>query len=240
MSYSPRTTGTAAATNVPPAQSVKLPEYFHLVDVRDLIQLIADMLTRLTIHNDHIPLNSTTLTRFHSRAPPHISLVEYLQRIVRYAQIERICLLVLLIYIDRICDRTPTFTVCSLTVHRFVITGFTCASKTLCDSYLTNTMYAKVGGISTKELNILELEFLFLIDWHLAADVEILQTYYVNLVKQHPHYTRIHTPPSSLPSSSSSSHHHHHRPLDHDPSLRVYKPPRARPGALTSEIEWVD
>jgi hypothetical protein len=60
--------------------------------------------------------------------------------------------------------------------------------KALCDSFLQNTMYAKVGGISTKELNILELEFLFLIDWDLTASQASLQDYYHNLVRQHPLY----------------------------------------------------
>ncbi|KAJ3052523.1 hypothetical protein HK097_006125 [Rhizophlyctis rosea] len=142
------------------------------------------MLHRLTTHNDQIPLHPSTLTRFHSRAPPAISISDYLRRIVKYASVENVCLLILLIYIDRMCERNRGFTISSLTVHRFVIVGVCCASKALCDSYLTNTMYAKVGGISTKELNILEIEFLFLIDWNLAANVETLQNYYVNLVKQ--------------------------------------------------------
>ncbi|KAJ1563696.1 hypothetical protein HK405_001113, partial [Cladochytrium tenue] len=60
----------------------------------------------------------------------------------------------------------------------------------LCDSFLQNSMYAKVGGISTKELNMLELEFLFLIDWDLTATTENLQEYYKNLVRQHPNFRR--------------------------------------------------
>jgi len=96
----------------------------------------------------------------------------------------------LLIYIDRVCERHRSFTISSLTVHRFIITGIAVASKALCDSYCTNTFYARIGGINTKELNMLELEFLFLIDWSLAATVEGLQHYYENLVKQHPNYIR--------------------------------------------------
>ena len=49
-------------------------------------------------------------------------------------------------------------------------------------------MYARVGGISTKELNILELEFLFLIDWNINATSAVLQNYYSNLVRQHPFF----------------------------------------------------
>ncbi|KAJ3173328.1 hypothetical protein HDU87_007702 [Geranomyces variabilis] len=165
------------------------------------------MLQRLTALNDRIPLHNSTLTRFHSRGAPQISLVDYLQRIVRYAALEPICLLVLLIYIDRICNRSRTFIVSSLTVHRLVITAFCCASKALCDSYLTNATYAKIGGVSTHELNILELDFLSLIDWDVCCNADLLQIYYVNLVKQHPAYTRKPPPPLRSPTRWAGQHH---------------------------------
>jgi hypothetical protein len=97
------------------------------------------------------------------------------------------------LYIDRICQRSPDFTISSLTVHRFIITAVTCSSKVilcllglpleinpnylqaLCDTFLTNSAYAKVGGVTTKELNILEIEFLYLIDWQLVAPLDVLQ-----------------------------------------------------------------
>ncbi|KAJ3298017.1 hypothetical protein HDU76_006501 [Blyttiomyces sp. JEL0837] len=180
---------TVTMSNAAPV--VEVPEYFHMADTSVLTHMIADMLLRLTAHNDQIPLTSSNLTRFHSRAPPAISILDYLRRIVKYASVERICLLILLIYIDRVCERNRTFTISSLTVHRFIITGVTVASKALCDSFLQNSMYAKVGGISTKELNILELEFLCLIDWRLTASAERLQDYYQNLVRQHPNFKRV-------------------------------------------------
>jgi hypothetical protein len=65
------------------------------------------------------------------------------------------------------------------------------SSKSLSDSYCTNSHYARVGGISTQEINALELEFLTLIDWHLATTGPILQQYYANLVEQHPCYERL-------------------------------------------------
>ena len=95
--------------------------------------MIADMLNRLTAHNDQIPLTTSSLTRFHSRAPPAISILDYLRRIVKYASVERVCLLILLIYIDRVCERNRSFTISSLTVHRFIITGVTVAAKVMMD-----------------------------------------------------------------------------------------------------------
>jgi len=181
-----------------------LPSSFEHVDKDHLCRLIADMLERLVEHNNRIPLSpyavgslpsSTTelttrfsseaLTRFHSRAAPNISVLDYLRRIVQYARVERWCLLITLHYIDQICVRNPRFTMNSLTCHRFIITSICIASKTFCDSFCRNTVYAKVGGISTDELNVLEREFLRMIEWRLTCNAELLHTYYVNLVHSH-------------------------------------------------------
>lgn len=81
--------------------------------------------------------------------------------------LQRSCLLITLHYIDQICTRLPKFTITSLTVHRFVIASITVSSKALCDVFCTNAHYAKVGGIKTNELNLLEREFLTVIDYRL-------------------------------------------------------------------------
>ena len=100
--------------------------------------LAADMLSRLTTHNDLLPLHPTSLTRFHSRATPSISVLSYLKRITKYTSLEKSCTLILLVYIDRVCQRISGFTICSLTVHRFICAAVVCASKALCDSFSTN------------------------------------------------------------------------------------------------------
>jgi len=176
--------------NHTPQTVIEVPQYFDEVDIDHLMYMIADMLGRLIDHNDRIPLTPANLTRFHSRAPPAITVSDYLRRIVRYTSIEKACLLILLIYIDRVCERHKTFTITSLTVHRFIIAAVTASSKALCDSYCTNSHYARVGGISIQELNTLELEFMFLIDWQLICSGETLQQYYANLVKQSTRYRR--------------------------------------------------
>ncbi|KAK0476627.1 cyclin-domain-containing protein [Armillaria novae-zelandiae] len=127
------------------------------------------MLERLMAHNDRIALLPQALTRFHSRSAPSISVGDYLRRITRFINVERSCLLVSLCYIDAICARHPLFTLSSLTCHRFLITAIAVASKCLCDSFCTNALYARVGGISLTELNILEREFLHMIDWRLMV-----------------------------------------------------------------------
>ncbi|KAI9190719.1 cyclin-domain-containing protein [Polychytrium aggregatum] len=168
---------------------ISVPPFFHQCDTSDVLSLVVGMMNRLIAHNDGIPLTHDNLTRFHSRAAPSISVLDYLQRIVRYASIEKSVLLLLLIYIDRICEIHPSFTISSLTSHRFLISAITAGSKALSDIYCTNTHFARVGGVSVQELNLLELEFCQMINWRLSCSVELLQQYYINLVRTNPNFT---------------------------------------------------
>ena len=74
-------------------------------------------------------------------------------------------------------------------MHRFIITAITVSSKALCDVFCTASHYAKVGGLSLNELNLLEREFLRILDWNLTCDNKQLEEYYLNLVNSHPSYT---------------------------------------------------
>ncbi|KAF7977764.1 hypothetical protein HWV62_2866 [Athelia sp. TMB] len=185
----------------------ELPAKFYEVSIDHLAVLIGDMLERLMIHNDRIPLSPESLTRFHSRSAPNISVLDYLKRIVKFTNVEKSCLLLTLHYIDQICTRMPLFTLSSLTCHRFIIAAVTVASKGLCDTFCTNNLYAKVGGISITELNMLEREFLLAIDWRLTCTPELLQAYYVNLVRTNStgQFVIVGGTPSSGSASSDSS-----------------------------------
>ncbi|KAG8927844.1 hypothetical protein FRC02_007708 [Tulasnella sp. 418] len=190
MNSSTKTTPVRTLSDLPPSpvlhpQPIIAAHRFEDAELAHITSLIGDMIDRLIAHNDQIPLSPDALTRFHSRSPPGISVYDYLQRIVRYANVERSCLLITLHYIDQICTRLPKFTITSLTVHRFLIAAVTVSSKALCDVFCTNSHYAKVGGIKLAELNMLEREFLSIIDWRLACTRELLQAYYVNLIRTH-------------------------------------------------------
>lgn len=187
---------------------VELPANLEDVPIEHLVQLIADMLQRLMAHNDQIPLSPESLTRFHSRAAPGISVLEYLQRIVRFTNVEKSCLLLTLVYIDQICALRPRFTLSSLTCHRFIITSITVSSKGLCDTFCPNKFYARVGGISVTELNMLEREFLHMIDWRLMVSaLSPLHPQPLSILYRCPPHRKVflHSHASqSTPSSSSS------------------------------------
>ena len=52
------------------------------------------------------------------------------------------------------------------------------AAKFYDDTYLNNDMYARIGGIRVEELNALELEFLFFIDFSLVVSQKEFEKYY--------------------------------------------------------------
>src|ERR1700742_4744683 len=111
-------------------------------------------------------------------APPTISITDYLHRIALHTTLEPSTLLSMVFYIDLLSNHYPAFTISSLTVHRFLITAATVASKGLCDSFWTNKTYARVGGVSMKELALLELEFLTRMEWRIVPKPEVLEDYY--------------------------------------------------------------
>ncbi|KAJ9602011.1 Pho80p cyclin [Cladophialophora chaetospira] len=165
-----------------------MPLQYENCNTRDLVVLIASMLMELIRYNDAIPLKDGQLTRFHSRAPPGISVLDYLQRLTTHATLSPPILLSVVYYIDRLCALYPAFTISSLTVHRFLITSSTVASKGLSDSFWTNKTYARVGGVSMKELALLELEFLTRMEWRIVPKPEVLVDYYKSLIARNLQY----------------------------------------------------
>lgn len=111
-------------------------------------------------------------------------------------------------YVDKLCSMYPAFTISSLTVHRFLITAATVAAKGLSDSFWTNSLYAKVGGVSLRELALLELEFLRKLDWRIVPKPEVLVDYYRGLVERGDGYVmekETDADVSSTPESSAGS-----------------------------------
>lgn len=188
-------------TRLNPSKAIVMPKDYTAASIREIGNIIADMLQELINVNDSIPAKQGQLTRFHSRsvtrlitavtctntfyrAPPSISVTEYLHRLIVHATLPAPLLLSVVYYIDQLCAKYPAFTITSLTVHRFLITAATVAAKGLSDSFWTNHTYARVGGVSTKELGMLELDFLDRLNWAIVPKPEMLENYYFSLVNR--------------------------------------------------------
>jgi hypothetical protein len=86
-----------------------------------------------------------------------------------------------LIYIDRLIQRN-NFLLTELNVHRVVITAILLAAKFFDDAYYNNAYYSKVGGVLVSEMNGLEVDFLFRINFSLHVTPELFEKYKAELV----------------------------------------------------------
>jgi hypothetical protein len=134
---------------------------------------------------DPLPMRQErSANKFACSAPPGISVKDYLHRLIVHATLSPPLLLSMVYYIDRMCTLYSGFTISSLTVHRFLISAATVAAKGLSDSFWTNNTYARVGGVSPRELALLELFFLEKLDWRIVPQPEVLVDYYQMLVER--------------------------------------------------------
>ncbi|OEH73946.1 cyclin2 related protein [Cyclospora cayetanensis] len=113
-----------------------------------------------------------SITTFHAISTPAITVSAYLQRVARYFGCSNECFVLALVYIDRILKRHPGFTVSLLNIHRLLLSAVAVAAKFYDDVYYSNRHYAKVGGVRTPELNLLEGQFLSLISFQLFVSTE--------------------------------------------------------------------
>lgn len=137
------------------------------------------------LHHFERPQKQTLIP---SRAPPGISVRDYMFRLTLHATLSPPIMLSMIYLVDKLCLLYPPFTINSLTVHRFLITAATVAAKGLSDSFWTNSTYARVGGVTIKELALLELELLHRIDWRIVPTPESLVEYYRSLVDRSSEY----------------------------------------------------
>eukprot|EP00440_Ansanella_granifera_P066050 gb/GFBE01071639.1/.p1 GENE.gb/GFBE01071639.1/~~gb/GFBE01071639.1/.p1 ORF type:complete len:295 (+),score=51.58 gb/GFBE01071639.1/:1-885(+) len=117
------------------------------------------------------------LTRFHSKVEPTLGVKPYLERLWQYFGCSESCHVLALVYIDRLVKMNPDFVVSGLTIHRLLAVTTVMGAKYVDDIYYSNSHYAKVCGLSLKELNNLEVTFLSMVRWKLGVTVEEYDSY---------------------------------------------------------------
>jgi hypothetical protein len=102
---------------------------------------------------------------------------------------EESTLTISLVYIDRLCENTK-IQMSMGNIHRLLLTSVLISIKYNEDDYYSNTHYAKIGGITMQEINLLEEEFITGLDWNVFIDRELFDKYdsylkhYQGLVKE--------------------------------------------------------
>ena len=148
-----------------------------------LINTLSVILTDICKENDINPIiNNKNISLFLTDSIQTITINDYLQRLVKYTQVESSTLIAMLIYIDRLCELN-NFIVNSYNVYKILFSSLIIAIKYNEDEYYDNKFYAKVGGLTLKEMNNLEINYLSLIDFKLYISEEIFETYFENIIE---------------------------------------------------------
>ena len=102
---------------------------------------------------------------------------------MKYSKPEPSTIIIALIYIDKICENSNV----QLTmenIHRLILTCVVVSIKYNEDDYYSNEYYAKVGGITLKELNQLEHNMLELLNFDVFVDDDVYESY-ENQIKEY-------------------------------------------------------
>jgi hypothetical protein len=142
-----------------------------------LIEIISSTLNTIIKDNKNQKKSLKEFDKiFRHSQDPEISLFDYLSRIYKYSFINDSTLIISLIYIDRIC-KNKGFKLTKNNIHRVLFISILTSIKFNEDKIYPNSFYAKIAGISVKELNKLESAFLKLIDFKLFISDEIYDVY---------------------------------------------------------------
>ena len=133
-----------------------------------LVDVLGDYLQALIKWNESCFQPRELMSSFHGD-PVGFTASYYVQRMAKHSGASPCCFVAALIYLERICTRRPGLRLTARTLRRLLLVAAMEAVKYLEDEPIANQRWASIGGLCLQELNALELEFLFAIDFDLAV-----------------------------------------------------------------------
>ena len=159
-------------------------EYFRMNFKRnfknELLRTIATLLQDICEENDFSNFQNDDLIKPFIGKIENMSVEDFLQRCLYYSNAESSTFIIMLIYIDRLCEKNG-FIINSFNVYKIIFSSLLIAIKYHEDNLVDNNYYGKILGENLEEINILENKFCKLIDYKLFIDDEIFKTYYNDL-----------------------------------------------------------
>lgn len=150
------------------------------------VELISDSLKDICDENEDsqiINSNYEMERPFTTETCPNISIKDYLMHLAKFTKMEQSTLILVLIYIDRICNINK-FQLNYRNIYKLILASTYVAIKFNEDSHYALKVYAKIGEISPSELEYLEFHFLILIKFALNVDESLYNKYSETLLKE--------------------------------------------------------
>ena len=147
----------------------------------NLIKAVSQTLTSILENNKKLPnykeiVKKQSKMAFSSNLIPNISLEDYLIRIQMYTNMEKSSLIISLILIDRVCQKS-NLALTYYNIHRILFSSILISIKYNEDSYYDNKYYAEIAGVKLKELKSIEYSFVDLLNFNIFIKDDIYEKY---------------------------------------------------------------
>ena len=165
-----------------PIQTHPRSNNYLIANQRDIeqktVELISDLLKGICDKNESQPINfnSNILKPFTTKTRPSISIKDYLLRLSKFTKMEESTMILVLIYIDRICNYNK-IQLLYQNIFKIILASAFVAIKFNEDIHYSLEVYAKIGGVPPSELEYLEFHFLILIKFALNVNKTLYDKY---------------------------------------------------------------
>ena len=165
-----------------PIQTPPRSNNYLIANQRDIeqktVELISDLLKGICDKNESQPINfnSNILKPFTTKTRPSISIKDYLLRLSKFTKMEESTMILVLIYIDRICNYNK-IQLLYQNIFKIILASAFVAIKFNEDIHYSLEVYAKIGGVPPSELEYLEFHFLILIKFALNVNKTLYDKY---------------------------------------------------------------
>ena len=152
----------------PPKEDIKLKT----------VELVSDLLKSICDKNESqtMNLNQNIMKPFTTKVSPSISIKNYLLRLTKFTKMDESTMVLILIYIDRICNYN-NIQLNYRNIFKLILASTLVAIKFNEDVHYSLEVYAKIGGVQPSELENLEFHFLILIEFALNVDKKLYDKY---------------------------------------------------------------
>ena len=160
-------------------KSIKIKEKIYSYEKRisRKANIIAKLLTDICEEGKtNSEANLLLIKPFISKKIPSITINDYIDRLLKYSKVSEEIFILVLIYID-LLNRKYKINLNYNNIHKLILASFVVTVKFHEDEHYSLKYYAKLGGISLKEIINLEYVFLTLLDFRLYISEELFQKY---------------------------------------------------------------
>ena len=129
------------------------------------------------IQENKIYINYIVKDIFYLTSIPEISLSDYINRIMKYTNINISTLINAIIYIDIFCERKK-YILCLNNIYLILLSACLLSIKFNEDVYISSKLFAKIGGIPLENLNELESYLYLNLHFSLFVKDDLYKSYY--------------------------------------------------------------